>query len=126
MKRVDPNLLLAVATCLALGLLVMTTSVFEPADPAWRYVLTAVVVIVAYIALQPISQKMLKTHQPPMIIRDAPQTAVWAAIFPGLIILLAALPLLFPGVSFGLAVVIASVFAGATIRSAMKSRAEGY
>jgi hypothetical protein len=125
LKRFEPNLLLAITTACATALLIMTTTVFEPADPWWRYGLTAVVVVVAYLALQPLSRRMFKSDPPPMIIAGAPQTALWAAIIPGLILLMASLPLIFAGISFGLAVVIASVFTGGAIRSAMKARAGG-
>ena len=46
---------------------------------------------------------------------------MWAAIYPALIMLAAILPPLFPGVSFGLAVVIGAVILGSTIESAIMS-----
>lgn len=125
MNRLEPNLLLAIATIFATALLVMTATMFGPGEAWFRHGLTAVVVVIAYLALQPLNRKLFKMDPPPMVHPEAPQTAVWAMIFPGLILLMAALPLFFPGVSFGLAVVIASVFTGAAIRSAIKARARG-
>ena len=43
MKRLDANLLLAVSTLLSLAVLVMSATIFGPADPPWRYVATAAV-----------------------------------------------------------------------------------
>jgi hypothetical protein len=121
LKRIDPNVLLAVTTLFAVALLVMSATIFGPADPPWRYVATAAVVTVAFLVLQPFVPRFMKMKKGPLVIAEAPSSAVWAAIYPGLIILAAALPPLFPGVSFGLAVVIAAVFLGSTIESAIMS-----
>jgi hypothetical protein len=121
LKRIDPNVLLAITTLFAVALLVMSATIFGPADPPWRYVATAAVVTVVFLALQPFVPRFMKLKKGPLVIAEAPSSAVWAAIYPGLIILAAALPPLFPGVSFGLAVVIASVFLGSTIESAIMS-----
>ncbi|MBA3999285.1 hypothetical protein [Brevundimonas sp.] len=121
MKRIDPNVLLAITTLFAVALLVMSATIFGPADPPWRYVATAAVVTVAFLVLQPFVPRFMKMKKGPLVTREAPGSAVWAAIYPGLIILAAALPPLFPGVSFGLAVVIAAVFLGSTIESAIMS-----
>ena len=121
MKRIDPNVLLAITTLFAVALLVMSATIFGPADPPWRYVATAAVVTVAFLVLQPFVPRFMKMKKGPLVTREARASAVWAAIYPGLIILAAALPPLFPGVSFGLAVVIAAVFLGSTIESAIMS-----
>lgn len=121
MKRIDPNVLLAVTTLFALALLVMSATVFGPADPPWRYVATAAVVTVVFLALQPFAPRFMKMNKGPLVVAEARSSVIWAAVYPGLIILAAALPPLFPGVSFGLAVVIAAVFFGSTIESAIMS-----
>ncbi|MEH6665798.1 MAG: hypothetical protein V7678_13170 [Brevundimonas sp.] len=121
MKRIDPNALLAVSTLLALAMLVMSATIFGPADPPWRYVATAAVVTVAFLALQPFVPRFMKMKKGPLITRDAPGTVLWAAVYPGLIMLAAVLPPLFPGVSFGLAVVVGGVILGSTIESAILS-----
>ncbi|GEM_PF-244882 len=121
MKRIDPNVLLAVSTLFSLAVLVMSATIFGPADPPWRYVATAAVVTVAFLALQPFVPRFMKMKKGPLITREAPDTALWAAIYPGLIMLAAVLPPLFPGVSFGLAVVIGGVILGSTIESAILS-----
>jgi hypothetical protein len=121
LKRIDPNVLLAVSTLFSLAVLVMSATIFGPADPPWRYVATAAVVTVAFLALQPFVPRFMKMKKGPLITREAPDTALWAAIYPGLIMLAAVLPPLFPGVSFGLAVVIGGVILGSTIESAILS-----
>jgi len=121
LKRIDPNALLAVSTLLALAMLVMSATIFGPADPPWRYVATAAVVTVAFLALQPFVPRFMKMKKGPLITRDAPGTVLWAAVYPGLIMLAAVLPPLFPGVSFGLAVVVGGVILGSTIESAILS-----
>ena len=103
MKRLDPNVLLAVSTLLALSVLVMSATIFGPADPPWRYVATAAVVTVVFLALQPFVPRFMKMKKGPLIM------------------LAAVLPPLFPGVSFGLAVVIGAVILGSTIESAIMS-----
>ena len=121
MKRIDPNVLLAVSTLLSLAVLVMSATIFGPADPPWRYVATAAVVTVVFLALQPFVPRFMKMKKGPLITPEAPGAAVWAAIYPAMIMLAAILPPLFPGVSFGLAVVIGGVILGSTIESAIMS-----
>lgn len=121
MKRIDPNVLLAVSTLLSLAVLVMSATIFGPADPPWRYVATAAVVTAAFLALQPVVPRFMRMNKGPLIIPEAPSGAIWAAIYPALIMLAAILPPLFPGVSFGLAVVIGGVILGSTIESAIMS-----
>ena len=118
MNRIGPNGLLAVATGFAFLLVVASVTLYGGDQPWWRHVVTAVVVVIAYILLQPMARKMMKTERRPLVSAASPETAVWAAVYPGILIISAALPMLFPGTSFGLLVVIGAVIFGATIESA--------
>ncbi|MNE15672.1 hypothetical protein D3C80_1085910 [compost metagenome] len=60
-----------------------------------------------------------------MIHPEAASTAVWASLFPALIILAAGVPVIFPGHDYGLLVIIAAVFFGGTVESAIKARQAG-
>ena len=125
MNRIGPNGLLAVATGFAFLLVVASVTLYGGDLPWWRHIVTGVVVVIAYILLQPMARKMMKTDRRPLVSAAAPDTAVWAAVYPGILIISAALPMLFPGTSFGLLVVIGAVIFGATIESARAARDAG-
>ena len=76
MKRLDANLLLAVSTLLSLAVLVMSATIFGPADPPWRYVATAAVVTVVFLALQPFVPRFMKMNKGPLITPEAPGAAL--------------------------------------------------
>lgn len=122
MSRIGPNLLLAVATGFAFLLVVASVTLYGGDEPWWRHPATAVMVVLAYLALQPLTRRLMKTPRRPLVSREAPQSAIWAAAYPGLLILLAFLPLIFPGRGFGLLVIMAAVIFGATIDSALAAR----
>ncbi|WP_122465200.1 MULTISPECIES: hypothetical protein [Brevundimonas] len=122
MNRIGPNGLLAVATAFAFLLVIASVTVYGGDQPWWRHIVTAVVVVIAYILLQPLARKLMKTERRPLVSAEAPDAAVWASIYPGILILSSALPMIFPGVSFGLLVVIGAVIFGATIESARAAR----
>ena len=56
---------------------------------------------------------------------EAASTAVWASLFPLALILGAAVPVFFPGHDYGLLVIIAAVWFGVTVQSAIKARQAG-
>lgn len=123
MKRLEPNLLLAVSTGFALILLVIAASFSSPAVPLLRNALLAVICGGGVVLLNPMLQRMMKLpDRPPMINRDATNTALWSTLFPLGVILAAAIPLIWPGRDYGLLVIIASVWFGATAESAIKAR----
>ena len=122
MKRFEPNLLLAVTTGFALVLVTLTVSVYGAGEPL-RNVLLAIICSGGFILLNPVLLRMMKiAPRPPMIHPDAPGTAVWATLFPMLVVSSAAIPVFWPGPDYGLLVIIASVWFGATAESAIKAR----
>jgi hypothetical protein len=120
--RIEPNLLLAVTTGVALALLVTTSAVFGEPGMALKYVVLVGVVPSAYVVLNGLWSRRMKLARPPMIHAEAATTAVWASLFPLLVILSAAVPLVFPGHDYGLLVIVAAVWLGVTVESALKAR----
>ena len=125
MKRLEPNLLLALTCLVTLILLVLTSAVFGVPGGAVKYPLMAAICIIAFVMLNSVLGRRMKRVTPPMISLDAPQTAAWAAIFPLILIVLAAIPIFWPGHDYGLAVIIGAVLTGLTIESALKARRAG-
>ena len=116
MKRIEPNLLLALTTGVAVALLITTASVFGEPGSGLKYVL---------LALVGFWSRRRGWNRPPMIHAEAASTAVWASLFPLMVILSAAVPLIFPGHDYGLLVLIASIWLGSTVESALKARQAG-
>lgn len=125
MIRIEPNLLLAITTGVAVALLVTTASVFGEPGLTLKYTVLAVIVPVSYVVLNGLWSRRMKLQRPPMIHAEAATTAVWSSLFPLLVILSAAGPLLFPGHDYGLLVIIAAVWLGVTVESALKARQAG-
>ncbi|WP_372708038.1 hypothetical protein [Brevundimonas sp.] len=121
MKRLEPNLLLAITTGFALGLVTLTASVYGAGEPL-RNLLLAVICSAGFVLLNPVLLRMMKiTPRPPSIHPDSPGTAVWAALFPMMVTVCAAIPVFWPGADYGLLVIIASVWFGVTVESAIKA-----
>ncbi len=125
MKRIEPNLLLALATAVPLALLVATASLFGEPGNTLKYILMAVLCSVMFVVLNGLLAKRMGTQRPPMIHPEAASTAVWASLFPLLLILGAAVPVFFPGHDYGLLVIIGAVWFGVTVQSAIKARQAG-
>lgn len=122
MKSVEPNLLLALSTALALALLVATASLFGEPGLTLKYVIIALMCPVLFVVINGWWKKRRGVATTAMVHRNAPATAVWASIFPALLMLGAAIPVFFPGHDYGILIVIASVWFGATLESAIKAR----
>jgi len=123
LKRLEPNLLLAISTGVPFLLLLLTASVFGPEGAALRYGLIALACVVVFVLLNDrISRRMFGRERPPIIHADAPATAKWATLFPLLIIFAAAAPVFFPGHDYGLLIIIAACWFGVTIESVIKAR----
>jgi hypothetical protein len=123
LKRLEPNLLLAITTGFALLLVVITASVYGPPVGLIRNPLLAIICAGGFVLLNPVMLRMMKiAPRPPLIHPDAPGTAVWAALFPMMVILAAAVPVFWQGHDYGLLVIIASIWFGATAESALKAR----
>lgn len=125
MKRIEPNLLLALATAIPLALLVATASLFGEPGNTLKYVLLAVICSILFVALNGVLAKRMGTQRPPMIHPEAASTAVWASLFPLVLIIAAAIPVFFPGHDYGLLVIIGAVWFGVTVQSALKARQAG-
>lgn len=125
MKRFEPNLLLAVSTALALAVLVMSAALFGLPGQAVKYGLIAVICPPLFVTLNGLWRRRMGWVRPPMIHPDAPGTAVWAALFPALVMLSAVIPMVFPGHDYGLLVLFAAVWFGVTLESALKARRAG-
>lgn len=122
MKRLEPNVLLAVSTLIALTLLIATGALFGAAGGAIKYPVIAVICVVAFVIGNGMMARRLGRVTPPMINLDTPATAAWAGGFPVVVMLFAAIPMIWSGHDYGLLVIIASVMAGVTIESALKVR----
>jgi hypothetical protein len=122
LKRLEPNLLLAITTGFALLLVVITATVYGPPIGLIRNPLLAIICAGGFVLLNPLMLRMLKiAPRPPLIHPDSPGTAAWASIFPMLVIAGAAIPVFWPGPDYGLLVLIASIWFGATAESAIKA-----
>ena len=125
MKRIEPNLLLALATAVPLALLVATASLFGEPGHMLKYVLLAVACSAGFVVFNGMMAKRMGLQRPPMIHPEAASTAIWASLFPLLLILGAAIPVFVPGFDYGLLVVIGSIWFGVTVESAIKARQAG-
>ena len=122
MKRLEPNLLLAVTTGFALLLVVITTVFYGPPGSVLRNPLMAIICAGGFVLLNPVMLRMMKiAPRPPLIHPDSRGAAAWASLFPMLVIAAAAVPVFWPGRDYGLLVIIAAVWFGATVESALKA-----
>jgi hypothetical protein len=108
LKRLEPNLLLAITTGIALLLVTLTASVYGAGNPL-RNLLLALLCSGGFVVLNPIHP-------------ESTGTAAWASLFPMVVILCAGIPLVWPGPDYGLLVIIAAVWFGVTVESALKAR----
>lgn len=123
MKRLEPNLLLAISTAFAVGLVLVTTSLYGPESSGLRNILMVIICAGAFVLLNPMVQRLMKMpKRPPMIHPDSPGTAIWAALFPLAVMIAAAVPVFWPANDYGLLVIIVSIWFGVTIESALKAR----
>ena len=125
MKRIEPNLLLALATAVPLALLVATASLFGEPGNTLKYVLLAVVCTVLFVVFNGMMARRTGAQRPPMIHAEAASTAVWASLFPLALIFAAAAPVFFPGHDYGLLIIIGAVWFGVTLQSALRARQAG-
>lgn len=122
MNRIEPNILLAVSTGVALVLLVMTAALFGEPGNTPKYAISAVVCSVLFVALNGWMARVMKRPEPrAMIHADSPSTAVWAGLFPLLVIAAAVAPVFLPGHDYGLLIIVAAVWFGVTVDSAIRA-----
>ena len=123
MKRLEPNLLLALTTGLALALLVTSAILAGPAGIAPKYIGVAVLTSIAFVVLNGLWARRTKVRHPAMISEDSPRSmAIWASLFPLSIMLAAVVPMLWPGRDLGLLIIVAAIWFGFTVESAIKAR----
>ncbi|QBX37678.1 hypothetical protein E4M02_00050 [Brevundimonas sp. S30B] len=122
MNRVEPNLLLALATAFPFTLVLMTASIYGPEGLWLRYVVISAVVILAFLPLNAVLSKRMGLQRPPMIHLGSPSTLVWAGLFPLMTMIMSLVPLFFPDRDLGLLIIIAAIWFALTIESAIKAR----
>ncbi len=125
MKRLEPNLLLAITCFVTLALLLFTASMFGEPGGALKYPLMAAICIIAFVIGNGLVQRRMKRTTPPMISLDNPRSAAWAGFFPMVLMIFAGVPVFWTGHDYGLLVIIGSVMTGLTIESALKARKAG-
>ncbi|MGI4816973.1 MAG: hypothetical protein ACRYFE_00460 [Janthinobacterium lividum] len=120
--RIEPNMLLAVTTANALALLIASATLFGAPGQLLKYLIIAVAVPAAAVPLNRMWRKKMGWSQTAMIHPMAAATAVWAAIFPAMITLMAVIPFVWPSKDYGLLVLIGSIWFGLTVDSALIAR----
>lgn len=122
--KIEPNLVLAFSTGMALTLLVLTAGVFGRPDFLIRYAIMAVGFSACYVALNTWIERRAPVPPQPMI----PERVIGlplAMVIPLLVLTFAAVPVILPGRDVALLVIIATVLFGLTVRSAMRVRPAG-
>lgn len=119
--RLEPNALVAISTACALALLVCSAAVFGEQGHIAKYLIVAALVPVALIPLNRWWRKRMGWQTPVLVHADAPGSVVWAAIFPAIVGLAAAVPFFFPYKDYGLLVLIGSIWFGLTLDSALRA-----
>jgi hypothetical protein len=122
LKRLEPNLLLAITCLVTLILLIVTGSVFGEPGGAIKYPLMAAICIIAFVIGNALVQRRMNRTTPPMISLEAPSSAAWAGLFPMVLMIFAGIPVFWTGHDYGLLVIIGAVMTGLTIESALKAR----
>lgn len=122
MKRLEPNALLAISTVFALFFVVAAASLSATGNTALKYVALGLACPVGFVFLNAALMKRTKRKPRALIMPEAPATAAWASIFPMMVLLSAVLPVLAPGGDYGLMIIIAGIFTGVTIESALEAR----
>jgi hypothetical protein len=122
LNRLEPNILLAVSTGVALVLLIVTASAFGEPGNTPKYVISAVLCSTLFVVLNGWMSRLMKRPAPqPMINSASPDTAVWAGLFPLMVMAAAVAPVFVSGHDYGLLVIMASVLFGGTVDSAVRA-----
>lgn len=114
--------MLAASTVIALALLISTAALFGAPGGAVKYPIIALICVVAFVIGNGMMAVRMGRVSPPMISLENPATALFAGGFPIVVMLFAAIPLIWSGHDYGLLIIIASVMAGVTVESALKAR----
>ena len=119
--KVEPNLLLAIATGTALILLVLTAGTFGRPDYLFRYSMIAAGFSACYVMLNTVIESRAVAPPTPMVSTEV-RTLPWAVFIPAFVLLSAAVPVILTGRDFALLVIVCTVLFGLTVRSAMRVR----
>lgn len=122
--RMEPNALLAVTTGCSLGLLIASATMFGEPGLLLKYVLTAIVVTATFPLLNAFMRRRMGLPNRPIITLESTNSAMWATLYPAMVTLLALIPMFWTGRDFGLLIIIASVWFGGTLGSAIMARRE--
>lgn len=120
--KTEPNLLVAAVTACALGVLVISASLFGGPDATLRYVATAIGCVALFMAFSRMMLRLRGRVSRPLIRPDAPGTATWLILFPVVVLATAALPLMAPRADYTLMIVIAAIWTAVTLQSALAAR----
>ncbi len=120
--RLEPNALLAVTTGCSLGLLIGSAAIFGEPGLLLKYVLIAIVVTAVFPPMNNFMRRRMGLPTNAIITLESPKSALWATLYPGMITLLALIPMFWTGRDFGLLVIIGAVWFGGTISSALVAR----
>lgn len=122
MKRIEPNLLLAISTALALVLMLVTSCLYASPMTALKYVGLAIACSVGFVVLNKAFMAARKRKPRVLITPENPAVMFLAAIFPIVVLTSSVLPLLAPTADYGFMIIIAAVFTGLTAESALEAR----
>lgn len=120
--KTEPNLLVAALTACALGVLVISTSLFGGPEATLRYVAVAFGSVAIFLAFSRMMLRMRRRVSRPLIRPDAPATGLWLIVFPLVVLATAALPLIAPRADYTLTILIAAIWTAVTLQSALAAR----
>lgn len=120
--RLEPNALLAVTTGCSLGLLIGSAAIFGEPGNLFKYLVIAIVVAAICQPLKKLMQRRMNVAPSAIITLESPRSAMWATLYPAAITLMALIPMFWTGHDYGLLVIIAAVWFGTTINSALVAR----
>lgn len=125
MKRLEPNLLLALSTGAGLILLILTATLYGAGDSLLHNALLAIICGAVFVALNPLLMKVMKQPPRPPLVRAAVRNSlIWAGVLPIAVIIAAFVPVIRPGHDYGLLIIVAAIWFGLTAESALKARSQ--
>lgn len=119
------NILLAMASVLALFLVTLSAISTASPDNAPKYLACALFSALGFMILNGMWMHSRKRKPKPLIDRNAPVTLLMAMIFPMVIIVSAVLPQIGPNGDYGLMLIMAGVWTGLTLQSARAALKQG-
>lgn len=117
--RLEPNALLAATTGCSLGLLIGSATIFGEPGQLLKYLLIAVIVTAAFPPLNNFARGRMGLKPTTIVTLESSRSAMWATLYPAMITLMALIPLFWSGHDYGLLIIIAAVWFGGTISSAI-------